>query len=525
MARRFLAGLLFVGLLGAVATAEQGKVATGQQGVAAVQRAADVTLPITFGRSVVPLYGPWKFRVGDSPLDPRTGQYLWAEPGFDDSRWEGVSLKPEPGMVDPFDGDSRYVPGWTKKGHAGYWGYAWYRMRVEVRPGADGALVLNTYGWVDGAYQFFANGRLVGNWGVFREGKRPVTYFTQPAMFALPEPWNGGARDPNPHVETLAFRFWMGPLQLAQWPMAGGLHYAPLLGDAGPIQEMSRLEWLELFHKYGLEVVGAGLFLLLAIVAASLTLFDLSDRVYWWVAGSMVPVGLIDLCYLLGAWTQLESMRTFFFLAFVILNPIWLGSSAMMWRVWFHERRPVWAPKAIAALAVLYALFQLLGGHLIYTLIPDAAQEVFHAASLVVRVLLLAMIGVTVGRGIRREGREGWFVLPAVAGLAVAQFEGELISMHLPGVFSIKGMVIFMSEVANLVLIVTLALLLLRRLLVSVHRQRKMELDVRQAVFGRAGNWQRSPYPSRALNVNPAVVRRRRSNLPRETCHRSWIQD
>src|SRR3979490_3234171 len=39
---------------------------------------------------------------------------------------------------------------------------------------------------------------------------------------------------------------------------------------------------------------------------------------------------------------------------------------------------------------------------------------------------------------------------------------------------------------------------------------------MRQAVFGRAGQWERSPNPSRALNVNPAVARRRRSNLPRE---------
>src|SRR5207244_7993413 len=41
-------------------------------------------------------------------------------------------------------------------------------------------------------------------------------------------------------------------------------------------------------------------------------------------------------------------------------------------------------------------------------------------------------------------------------------------------------------------------------------RADEQELDARQAVFGRAGKWQRSPYPSRALNVNPAVARRRR---------------
>jgi hypothetical protein len=35
---------------------------------------------------------------------------------------------------------------------------------------------------------------------------------------------------------------------------------------------------------------------------------------------------------------------------------------------------------------------------------------------------------------------------------------------------------------------------------------------------GRAGNVSRSPYPSRARSVDPAVVHRRRLSLPREIC-------
>jgi hypothetical protein len=40
---------------------------------------------ISLGQSLVPLYGPWRFQIGDSPVDPVTGKPLWAEPGFDDS--------------------------------------------------------------------------------------------------------------------------------------------------------------------------------------------------------------------------------------------------------------------------------------------------------------------------------------------------------------------------------------------------------------------------------------------------------
>src|SRR5277367_6250404 len=93
---------------------------------------AQPVAPISFGKSVIPLYGPWKFSVGDSPLDPVTQKPLWAEPGFDDSKWETVDLTPQPGSADPFTQDPRYVPGWTSKGHPGYWGYAWYRIRIPL---------------------------------------------------------------------------------------------------------------------------------------------------------------------------------------------------------------------------------------------------------------------------------------------------------------------------------------------------------------------------------------------------------
>src|SRR5437764_14199688 len=41
---------------------------------------------------------------------------------------------------------------------------------------------------------------------------------------------------------------------------------------------------------------------------------------------------------------------------------------------------------------------------------------------------------------------------------------------------------------------------------------------IRGASVGRAGDLSRSPYPSRARSVDPAVVHRRRLSLPREIC-------
>lgn len=53
--------------------------------------------------------------MGESPIDPVT-QILWAEPAFDDSKWETVDLTPASGAIDPIGGLSEYVTGWTDRG-------------------------------------------------------------------------------------------------------------------------------------------------------------------------------------------------------------------------------------------------------------------------------------------------------------------------------------------------------------------------------------------------------------------------
>jgi hypothetical protein len=47
---------------------------------------------------------------------------------------------------------------------------------------------------------------------------------------------------------------------------------------------------------------------------------------------------------------------------------------------------------------------------------------------------------------------------------------------------------------------------------------RRTETGYQAVQVGRADNLPRSPHPSRAWGVDPAGVRGRRSNLPREVC-------
>ena len=111
---------------------------------------------ISLGQAKVPLYRPWKFQVGDSPLDPVTGKPLWTEPGFDDSQWETVDLRHKPGTPNSVFGSPDSVPGWTTRGHPGYSGYAWYRIRVRLIEPPETRIALAGPTAVDDSYQFFA---------------------------------------------------------------------------------------------------------------------------------------------------------------------------------------------------------------------------------------------------------------------------------------------------------------------------------------------------------------------------------
>ena len=280
---------------------------------------------VTLGPSSVPLYGPWKFRVGDSPIDQATNAPLWAQPGFDDSKWETVDLTPK-GLVDPLGGFSDYVKGWTARGHAGYSGYAWYRIRVQVAAQPGEKLALSGPPYVDDAYQLFSDGTLIGSFGKF-SGHQPTFYFTQPMMFDLPA---GGAQSPS-SVRVLAFRLWMAPDTMVTQADTGGLHTAPLLGDARAVSAGYQLSWLEPIRSHVADLVEGLLYLLLAIVAFSLTRFDRSDPVYVWMGSIFVLLVINTILSVVTAWSQILSANTDVVVQDGFITPLLLGAWVMVY--------------------------------------------------------------------------------------------------------------------------------------------------------------------------------------------------
>jgi hypothetical protein len=486
MARRTIFVLTLAAWLAVslVAAAAMGGAPQGQAKTQSAQpgSSTDGIAHVTLGQAAAPLYGPWKFTVGDSPMNPKTGKPLWAEPGFDDSKWESVDLTPRPGVVDPFYGDPRYVPGWTSLGHQGYMGWAWYRLQIVVQVEPSQQLALEGPFWADDSYQVFANGTLLGSFGRFRgPGETPVGYESRPAMFLLPPATVGASEGSRLISETVAFRVWMGPAGLLHNPEPGGLRYAPEFGGAQSVAAQDKLNWHELILGDSFAAFEGLALLLLGIVAASLILFDRSDAVYLWVAAVLWLWALLDAFGLVSGTTEWVSNRTFLFLFQSVYLPLHLGGWVMVWWVWFRLRRPAWLPSVIAALTLTYMVFGALAEDILPWVPPHLVSVAIQAAPAVVRLLFMVVLVFIVSKGIRMDGPSGWLVLPAIVPLAALQFQTEFIQIGLPSVWHPFGIAIFMDYLANIFLAAAVSLLLLRRLLLSVRRQRQMALDVKQA--------------------------------------------
>jgi hypothetical protein len=439
------------------------------------------SVSVTLGQSAVPLFGPWKFTVGDSPTDAKTGQPLWSDPEFDDSKWETVDLTPKDGSFDPLSGMTGYVPGWSVRGHAGYWGYAWYRMRVQVkaRPGEN--LALAGPSDIDDVYQVFANGVLVGHFGSFT-GTPPIAFYTQPVMFSLPASENNPTKgDIETSTEVLAFRVFMLPSTLAEVADVGGFHSAPILGDAATVSAGHQVSWLELIRGYAMRAAEAVLFGIMAIIALTLILFDRSDRVYLWMGGLFLLQAVSSALSVAASWSQVLSIFASQMLNDSLLTGLIFGGWVMVWWVWFGRQRPTWMPRAAAALALLYMITVVIGQEIVVGLVPHGVAEPFNTGSIVVRLLFLALQLWIVFLGIRRQGLEGGIVLPAIILWGISTFSTELVLLHVPIRWSIFGISIRLNQISNLLLVLVVGLLLLRRLLKSIYTQRQMALDVKQA--------------------------------------------
>ena len=468
--------VLFVSVLQAQTSATP---ATGREEQAAERKTPtsastrENAVEVNLGQAAVALYGPWKFTIGDSPIDRKTGQPLWAESGFDDAHWETVDLTPKEGSVDPVSGFSSWVPGWTARGHADYAGYAWYRIRVRCQSQAGQPLAMTGPADLDDAYQAFVDGKLLGAFGNF-SGKEPVVYYTRPLQFNLPESCpQAGA------VQLLAFRFWMQPSTLLSTPDAGGMHNAPVLGETGVIGMHYQSQWLEQIRSVVLAVVETVFFAVLAVLAFSLILFDRSDSVYLWIGLLFLTIAASSGWIAAGGVTQIPIQVDL--LVEIAVTLLLLSLWNMVWWVWFGRVGFRWLPRALVAIAIPYVVVRILGREIFPGLVSHAVAQYLFTFYQGLRFVFFGLMVWIAIDGIRRKGFDGWLVLPVVLLWGTFSFSADLVRLHLYRQWFPFGVGVTLGEISLFLAAAVIALLLLRRLLRSVKRQREMALDVKQA--------------------------------------------
>lgn len=392
----------------------------------------------------VPLESSWKFNTGDD--------LRWADPGFDDRGWATLSLAAPADANDGDQGISHYAAGWAAHGYFGYTGFAWYRIRATDAIQSDRDLALLGPAMVDSAYQIYVNGRLLGGIGDFTHAT-PVAYGIRPMRFAFTS---------RGEPVLIAVRVWMGPW--AAGPRSGGMHVAPVFGNAGGVEAALRSQWFEKIRAFALEIVQTGLFVALALAALSLIPFDRARLGLAMLAAGLLLTALWRANLTIFWLSGIESVANFFLLHIVLLVPITLGAWTLAWCYLFRLRESTWITIAASALTILYILTEflrrpLLNGGFLPALAPAAA-----IVSRLDRYAFLALLIYIAYRGIRERGREAWLMLPAIVTISIGQFSGELLALGAPGIWFPFGMGVSLANYAYLASTPAIALLLWSRI-------------------------------------------------------------
>jgi hypothetical protein len=444
--------------------------------------AADLQSPsITLGQSSLPLTGPWKFQTGDSPLDPATHKHQWSEPGFDDSRWGTIDLTPPAGTYNRAMGTSGFVPGWTAQGHPGWSGYAWYRTQVDIKAddlqkgNSDRAsrLALKMPDDFEDAYQVFANGQLIGEFGTFTPNGVEA-YQSQPHAFLLPADIKNGP-------VKLAIRVWMDSGSLLSGPAAGGLHAPPVLGQAPVIMAMQVIGRKQSLRYVTSNVIEIFILLIAGGVAFVIFWLDRTDKAFLWLGLICMSLLVLVTVFVLVATSTVIGVGPYS-LSSEAAESVQRACGVVFWAVWFRTTKMrrlhliVWPLAFILFLCGVGKEAPLAG-----QFFPLQAAAWLSRLEIAVESLFsVILIWVTV-QGIRKDRIEGLLALPAVAMVVVSGLQMVFDAVHLPTSVSPFGIFVPYGQIGTILTLSMVTVLMLRRFYLNQRERQILEQEVEQA--------------------------------------------
>lgn len=406
---------------------------------------------ITLGESSAVLAGPWKFHTGDDPA--------WARDDFNDSSWSPIDL-------------SSGV-GWTKLGYAGYSGFAWYRLRVDVH-GARHRLALKMPDQVDDAYQVFVNGRMVGQFGSFTP-QRVTAYPALPEGFPLPNELRDG-------TITIAIRMWMDHATPFSSPDAGGLHGPPTVGYASLVRNLIDLDYAAMTHVFGSAFVEGLILFMALLMAVALAYLDPGEQAYAWLA-LVCLVTLLGLVIVLSVnYTTWLSLTQEVVLGEVVLTHLRVGLWVLFWGYWFRLSRMDrlhWAVWPVVGL--LMAGTALMRPPFYGELVPLHVSTYIYPMLMVGKLALGVLLFVVAYRGFRTQKTEGWMAATAVLLVFVANYQRELRQLHIRTTFSFLGFAFQLGLIAMVMSLLIITVMLLRRFIQAQALKEQWNLEIQQA--------------------------------------------
>lgn len=410
---------------------------------------------VTVGNSAVALSGPWKFSPGDSPWVD--GSPVWAQSGFDDAHWATMDLAPKVGSADLIFGTPGFVPGWTARGYPEVSGYAWYRLRLRVNnPGQPVSLKMPLD--VDDAYQVYANGRYVGQFGRF-SARHPSLYYSQPLSFPLPAPGPDGETD-------LALRFYMSPDTRFQAPDVGGMHGPPTLGLASTVHLLQAAEDDANLHRWFGTLLRTFILLLIAPLALWAWLRNRRERMYLWFFLALACTILDGLVRVLTDLSFALTLAADTLFELVLVFPLILLLWIIFWWDWFGLREKRWIPQAACLLtaAEMLAVFCANSASFGLSFVPQPALHWCNVAAVWCVAALGVLLVVILIEGFRRDRIEALLVLVPILLLELANVGVYLLTtFHIPNWFFPFGLGISVGNLADMLMVLVVAMLALRR--------------------------------------------------------------
>ena len=406
------------------------------------QEPAVAGAPITFGPAAVALNGPWRFHLGDD--------LNWAGTSFDDSTWEAVDLTPLPGAHDGDQGLTNYTQGWSARGHRGYDGFAWYRMRVQVADSGVDTLWLAGPALVDNAYQLYVNGRLIGGIGDFSRAP-PGVFGIHPRLFALPrELWiaNGSELSAVIAMRVASLKGVSAPTD------GGGVHIAPVLGTEVGVRDHYGRQWLEKAEAFAVDATEPVFFLLLAVLALSMLPFDPTDHFSVWIAAVLTLLAATWFNQPLFWMANFETLRDFVLWRLTIIDGLLLGAWIMAWRAAFGLGQARWIAAVCAILTVMFLLVRPFSTPLLLPNVPPALISVAVPLIKAIRLGFLLLLVVVIALGYARKTtwasrKADWVLLLTILAGSMSIFARELRQLGVPGIWFPFGVGLSLSEISN----------------------------------------------------------------------------